>query len=470
MKRTIIILLFLNQSLWAQLGDSIPPVLGIDTMKVEQVMPVDTFMNLVRENHPLAVRARLIRERAEAQRIGASGAFDPKAYTEVKQKYFDDKTYYRLQDYGVEVPAWFGLSAKAGYNTNDGLFLNPENNLPQNGLWYADLSLTLGKGLFIDERRASLKQARLLVMAADFEIELALNQLFLDAISQYWEWYRAYTLYLTYEEAVELADVRLQQVKTNAILGELPMIDTLEASIQLQNRILSFQDASIQLTNARQMLNTFLWLDGQVPLELSTGVIPFYEEEVPDQLLSEDWLSVHPLLQTYDIKLDQLDIAQRLNREQLKPQLDLNYRFLNEAQQGDFFADYSIANYNWGLNASFPLFLRKERAKIQTTGVKIRETELELDVKARELQNKVLALQNEWAVSRLRLQESRRLVNNRLQLLQGEITRFQNGESSLFLINQRELRYLSSREKQIELEAKTRSILAKLRATAGELD
>lgn len=470
MKQLIIILFALGTSLSAQVSDSLLPQTEKDTLRPEQVMPVDTFMNLVRNNHPLAVRAQLIRERAEAERIGASGAFDPKAYTKVKQKYFDDKRYYNLQDYGVEVPAWFGLSAKAGYNTNDGVFLNPENNLPQNGLWYADLSLTLGKGLFIDERRASLQQARLLIEAADFEIELALNQLYLDAINQYWEWYRAYTLYLTYEEAVELARVRLEQVKTNAILGELPMIDTLEASIQWQNRVLSFQDASIQLTNARQMLNTFLWLDGQVPLELSEGVLPLYEEEVPDQLLSEDWLSVHPLLQTYDIKLDQLDIAQRLNKEQLKPQVDLSYRFLNEAQQNDFFADYSIANYNWGVNASFPLFLRKERSKIQTTGVKIRETELELDVKARELQNKVLALQNEWAVSRLRLQESRRLVNNRLQLLQGEITRFENGESSLFLINQRELRYLSSREKQIELEAKTRSILAKLRATAGELD
>ena len=470
MKQIITLLILFVQVLHAQDGNLALVDTGLDTPAGNQVMPVDTFMNLVRKNHPLAVRAQLIKERAEAERRGASGAFDPKAYGNVKQKYFDDKTYYSLQDYGVEVPAWFGLSAKAGYETNDGVFLNPQENLPANGLWYADLSLTLGQGLFIDQRRASLKQARLLVQAADFEIELVLNQLFLDAVTQYWEWYRAYALYLTYEDAVELARVRLEQVKSNAILGELPMIDTLEASIQLQNRILSFQDASIQLTNARQMLNTYLWLEGQIPLELSEGVIPFYEEEVPGQLLSEDWLALHPLLRTYDIKLDQLDIAQRLNRERLKPQVDLNYRFLNEAQQNDFFGNYNLANYDWGLNASFPLFLRKERSKIQTTGVKIQETELELDVKTRELQNKVLALQNEWAVSRLRLQESRRLVNNRRQLLQGEVTRFENGESSLFLINQRELRYLSSREKQIELEAKTRQVLAKLRATAGELD
>ena len=465
----IIILLCCSLGLFAQVQDSLLNINLPDTSVENRVMRVDTFLNLVKENHPLAVRARLIENRAEAQRIGASGAFDPKAFGTVDQKYFNDQTYYRMQDYGLEVPAWFGLSAKAGYTTSDGIYLNPQENLPQNGLWYADLSLTLGKGLFIDQRRASLKQARLLVDAASYEIDLALNKLFLEAVSQYWEWYRAYAMYLTYEEAVELAEIRLEQVISNAVIGEIPMIDTLEASIQLQNRILSFQEAQIQLTNASQMLNTYLWLEGLVPLELSQDMVPFYEDEIPEQLLSEDWLTSHPLLQTLDIKLERLDIAQQLNKENLKPQIDLNYRFLNEAQQGDFFGAYNIANYNWGLNASIPLFLRKERSKIQTTGVQIQETSLEMDLRERELQNSVLALQNEWAMSRLRLTESRRLVNNRLQLLQGEITRFENGESSLFLINQRELRYLSSREKQIELEAKTRQVLAKLRATAGEL-
>ncbi len=471
MRRFLIFLVIISGKIWGQASDyeDFNP-LPDTPLVAKTIMEVDTFLGLVRENHPLAVSARLIKNRAEAKRIGASGAFDPKAFTKIKQKYYDDKTYYRLQDYGVEIPAWYGLSARAGYETNDGVFLNPQEFLPENGLLYADLSVTLGKGLFIDQRRASLKQARLMVEAADYEIELALNELLYNAAHQYWEWYRAYTMYLTYEEAVELARVRLEQVKENAIIGEIPMIDTLEASIQLQNRILTFQESAINLTNARQMLNTYLWLEGQVPLELSSDAIPSFSSEMPQQLLSEDWFADHPLLKTYDIKLEQLDISQRLNKERLKPQVDLNYRFLNEAQTGDFTGNYNIGNYNWGLNASIPIFLRKERAQIQFTGVEIQETELEQSLKARELQNKILALQNEWLVTRQRLQESRRLVNSRFQLLQGEITRFNNGESSLFLINQRELRYLSSREKQIELEAKTKQVLAKLRATAGELE
>lgn len=435
-----------------------------------EILPVDVYMELVENNHPMAMQAALIRQRAEAERLKASGAFDPKLFAEVNQKYFDDKNYFDLQDYGIKVPAWFGLSAKAGYELNEGVFLNPQQTVPTSGLWYADVSLTLGQGLFIDERRAMLKQARLLIDAAEFEVRWELNQLYQDALDQYWLWYEAFAIFRTYEEAIELAQVRFEAVKQSALIGEEPIIDTLEAKIQLQNRILKFQEAQIELTTQRQLLETYLWLEGQVPLELEETTRPEYREEIDQPLLSENWLQTHPLLRTYDLKIDRLEVAQRLNRERLKPTVDLNYKFLNEPiVADDFFAEYSPNNYAWGVGASFPIFLRKERAEIQKTGVKIKETEYDLQLKFREIQNKVLAYQNELVITQQRLQEVRKVVNNNQRLLQAEIIKFQNGESSLFLVNQRELYYLQSREKLIDLEAKLQQVLAKLRATAGDL-
>lgn len=435
-----------------------------------EVLPVDIFLDLVKNNHPVAMQALLLREGAEAARLKASGTFDPKLFADVRQKYYDEKNYYDLQNYGLKIPAWFGLSAKTGYELNQGVYLNPQQKVPGNGLWYADVSLTLGQGLFIDERRAMLRQARLMTDQAGFDARWALNQLYRDALNQYWMWYKAFAIYLTYEEAVELARVRFEAVKQSALIGEQALIDTLEASIQLQNRVLKFQEAQIELTNQRQMLETYLWLEGQVPLELEENARPEYREDIDQPLLSENWLLAHPLLRSYDLKIDQLEVAQRLNRERLKPQLDLNYKFLNEPVAGnDFFTEYSPGNYTWGVEASFPIFLRKERAEIQKTGVKLKETEYDLQLKAREIENKVKAYQNELVLTQQRLNETRKMVNNNQLLLQAEITKFDNGESSLFLINQRELYYLQSREKLIDLEAKLRQVLAKLRATAGDL-
>ncbi len=430
----------------------------------------EEFLNLVKENHPLSLQARLIQERANAEKLKASGNFDPKLYSDNSQKYFDDKIYYRLQNSGLEIPAWFGLTAKAGYEINDGIFLNQQNTVPASGLWFADLSLTVGKGLFIDERRAMLKQARLLQQSADFEIQLALNQLYQDALEAYWNWYRTYSVNQVFTNAVDLARVRFEAVRENAFIGEEPFIDTLEAFIQYQTRLLSQQKAQIDYTNASRQLETYLWLDGQVPLELSAGTIPVYDDNMPDITLENDWLEQHPQLRFYDLKIERLQVEQRLNREQLKPQVDLQYKFLNQpVVNEEFFAEYSPDNYQWGLTASFPIFLRKERGEIRKTGVKLRDTEYEQQFKQRDIENKVSALQTELSLTLQQLGETRRMVNNYQRLLQAEIIKFENGESSLFLINQREIKYLESSEKQLELEAKLYQVLAKLQATAGIL-
>lgn len=439
----------------------IPPVDSV-------VLPVDTFFRIVLENHPLAVQARLIQRRAEAERLKASGNFDPKLFSKVDQKYFDEKTYYQLQNSGLSVPAWFGLSAQAGYKLYDGLFLNQQNTVPGSGLWYADLSLTLGKGLFIDERRAMLKQARLLQEAAAFHVQGALNTVLQEALLSYWQWYRSYQTLVLFENALDLAEFRFQGVRAAALVGEEPFIDTLEAAIQVQDRRLRLQKARADYIQNRNALETFLWIEGQIPLELEERVFPAFAEP-PLLFLPEDWLVQHPDLNSKRLKIDRLEIEQRLNRENLKPQLDLNYQFLNQPTRDDFFANYTPNNYEWGLSASFPLFLRKERAAIAKTEVKIRENTLDLDLKRVQLQNKVNALAQELQLSRRQLAQARELVNNYRRLLQAEVTKFNNGESSLFLVNSREVKYLDSVEKRIELEQKVQEVRAKLLATAGLL-
>jgi outer membrane protein TolC len=448
----------------------IPDSLLVNAKADTTYLNVVKYFELVKENHPLSKQARLIQEQANAERLKASGSFDPKLFNETNQKYFDSKTYYQLQNTGLEIPAWFGLKAKTGYEQNSGLFLNDQNTLPASGLWYADVSLTVGRGLFIDRRRAMLKQARIMQESAGFEIEVVLNDLYQEALDVYWEWYRAYNVFQIFRNGRELARVRLEAVKQNAAIGEEPYIDTLEAYIQYQTRLLSEQKAEVEYNYAARSLETYLWLDGSVPLELSVNTLPNYLTDAELFVLTEDWLNEHPLLKVYDLKLDQLEIAQRLNRENLKPQLDLSYKFLNQPVAGDpFLNQYSPSNYSWGLTASFPLFLRKERGEIRKTDVKLRDVEYDLQFKTRDIQNKVRALQLELSLTAQQLRETTAMVQNYKALLRAEVIKFQNGESSLFLINQREIKYLESSEKQVALEAKIKQVQVKLRAVSGLL-
>lgn len=432
------------------------------------VMPVDTFVQMVLQHHPVARQARLLRRQAQAQQMKARGSFDPKLYADVQEKNFQEKDYYDLQKYGLKVPTWFGLSANGGFERNTGVFLNPENNVPSNGLLFAELSLTLGKGLFIDERRAALKQAQLLQKQAEYQIQLALNDLLVKALDSYWRWYNNYREVIIYEEAITLAQERYQGVYSNANIGESALVDTLEAYLQVQNRRLQYQEALGNLAQSQNKAATFLWLNGQVPLEIDSLTQP-QNRATNAPLLQANWLQNHPWLQFYRLKQNRLEVEQKFAREQLKPQVDLRYKFLTENTGTDFVRQYNPQDYEWGVSMSFPLFLRKERGELNKVQLKMQDNALTLQQKQRELDTKVRALQQQWTRTRNQLNEALSMTENYRQLWQAEITKFENGESSLFLINSRETKYLQSRAKVAALQAKVQQVEAKLRGEAALL-
>jgi outer membrane protein TolC len=434
------------------------------------VLSVDTFVAIVKRHHPVALQAELIKRQAKAERLKASGAFDPKLFSDINQKQFSEKDYYQLQNSGIEFPAWFGLKAKAGYELNDGIYLNNQNTVPGSGLWYADVSITLGQGLFMDERRAMLKQARILQESAEFEVDLALNDLLEKALTSYWQWYEAYREMAVINQALDAAEFRFKSIKRQAFIGDKSMVDTLEAAIQVQDRSIRLRKAEAMFIQKRNELATYLWLDGVLPLNLQEASKPQLSEGAILNILPENWFEQHPSLNFYRLKLEGLDIERRLKAESLKPQLDLNYKFLNQPAPNDFFAQYSPDNYNWGLKATFPIFVRKARGDLMKTKVKIEENNLELELKRVSLQNKVQALEQELLLSQAQLIETRSMVTNYRRLLEAENNKFRNGESSLFLINSRELKYIDAQMKQVELESKVNSVRAKLQAAAGVLD
>ena len=88
------------------------------------------FLQLVKQNHPLAKQANLITQSADANILIARGSFDPKLFYEFNNKFFDSKNYYEIGNGGFKIPTWFGIELKAGYEQNQGAYLNPENTTP----------------------------------------------------------------------------------------------------------------------------------------------------------------------------------------------------------------------------------------------------------------------------------------------------------------------------------------------------
>lgn len=427
-------------------------------------------IEIVRQHHPVARQARLRIKGAEAELLKTRGQFDPKLFSEVSQKYFQEKNYYWLHQSGLKIPTNFALQFKAGYQQNRGVFLNPENQLPATGLYFLEAELPLLQGLFIDEHRAALRKAKLLQNATQEEARWAINQLLVDAQEAYWQWYQAYQTAQTFRNALTTATTRLEAVKTRVAVGEVAAIDTLEATIQVQDRYLKWQNARDQAQKARRHLETFLWLEGTVPLELPASSQPAYQ---PPALLppgADTLLSDHPLLTVLAAQRQMADVDRRWAIEQFKPQLDLRYKLLSQpAPPSELWQQYNPENYTWGFQASFPLFVRKARGARQKALVKMNSLQLKQQQKRRELRNKLQALRRSYQLLAQQVQEARQMTDNYRNLVAAEREKFSVGESSLFLINARELKYLQSLEKVWALQQKLHTTRNQYLGTAALL-
>ena len=104
-----------------------------------QVAPTLSFreyLDFVKNNHPLVTQANNKAAEGMAQLLEARGAFDPKINFENDQKTFDNTEYFNSSNGSVSIPTWYGVSLKAGFSQNEGVFINPEEQLPENGLYH----------------------------------------------------------------------------------------------------------------------------------------------------------------------------------------------------------------------------------------------------------------------------------------------------------------------------------------------
>jgi outer membrane protein TolC len=448
-----------------------------DTTKV---LSVAEFVAAVKQYHPVAKQAMLISEQAKAELRIARGGFDPLLYSDYNRKTYDGNSYYSYFENKIAVPTWYGIEVKAGYDFVYGDRINNENKLPNDGLGYLGISVPLAKNLFIDKRRAALKQAQIFREASEQQRLIILNDLLLDALTTYYEWAWSYREYSVYKEAVQLASIRFEATKKSAEFGDKPAIDTTEALTQLQSRLLQLSDARLKFISNGLELSNFLWLENDEPLPFDTTIVPValnsdYIESIIelsrlDDLVSEVRLN-HPQVLNYNFKLKQLDIERRLKIENLKPTLNANYNILSE--RFNFRSSNGLVlsnNYKFGVNFSMPLTFAQGRGELKLAKLKILDTRYQLNYKTQEIVNKLRTYFNQL----ITLQQQTKIYQESLvgfkRLLDGELMRFTRGESSLFLVNARENRYLEAQIKLSELQAKYFITEAKVKWAAGNFN
>jgi outer membrane protein TolC len=422
-----------------------------------QELTYNEFLGYVKKFHPLVKTSNLELNKAQANLIMARGGFDPKIEVDFDKKQFKDKEYYSILNSSFKIPTWYGIEIKAGFDNNNGIYLNPENTLPNQGLASLGVSIPLGQGLFINQRMADLRKAKIQLQLSQSERKLQAIAVLYDASFAYFNWKRAFEEVQLYQNYVANAQTRFKGIKSLIKQGDKPAIDSTEARIIVKNRLLSLEDSQLKLAKSKLELSNFLWLENNIPFELSDIMIPEEKLEFTIQetlktndLLNTDFLIVnHPKINALQNKIDILQVDQKLKTNLLLPKIDLGYSYISEPSYVD---NYNFKDYKVGLNFYFPLFLRKERCSLKLAKFKVQETELQLNLEKVQLTNKINAQKKE--IQSLLKQKTiiNDLVKDNKTMLTSEERLFSFGESSIFLINSRENNLVSAQLSQIALE------------------
>lgn len=420
-------------------------------------MSYNEYLGFVKKYHPLVKNANLEISKAQANLMMARGGFDPKLELDYNKKQFQGTEYYSILNSSFKIPTWYGIDIKAGFDENEGYYLNPENKTPNNGLTSLGISVPLGQGLLINQRMADLRKAKIQVKLSEAEQKLEAISVLYDASIAYFNWKKNYEENLLYELYSINAKKRYDGIESLIKQGDKPAIDSIEAGIIIRNRLLALEDSKLKLTKAKLELSNFLWLENNIPLELADAIIPeknlgltIQETLNSGDLVNPDFSIVkHPKIEALQSKIDLLTVDKKLKANMLLPKIDVSYSYLTQPNPT---IPNNSDNYKVGVDFYFPLFLRKERGYLKLAQYKIQESEFVRDLEKLQLTNKINAQKTEIQSLTKQQKLINKLVADYDTMLKSEERLFTLGESSLFLVNTRENNLVSAQLSQIALE------------------
>ena len=432
-----------------------------DAFGQNKTLTIDNTLDIVRKYHPVIKQSFLQNEMSKNDLLATKSVFDPSFQMNTEEKTFDNKLYYRYNNTELKIPLWYGIDIKAGTENNIGERVDP--SLTINNSAFVGVSLEPFRGIMVDKRNSIVKQAKNFVELTKNEQLLVVNDLLLETTSAYWNWVNAYYINSILIRSVQNNRQRYEVVKKSFYAGDRAAIDTTEALTQLQTFEIMQNQAALDLQKARLELSNYFWTANGMPYELEEQIVPLTNFELNRisnielgrlEELVDEAIRTHPKIKMTNNKSAILDIEKRLKTIELFPSLKLNYNALENNLSRISSNFNSSNNTKYGVTLTMPLFQRQARGELAKTKNKIDELDWNIKYITLEIENKVRGSFAEFYALKQQIKTNEGILNANKLLFDTENIKFQIGESSLFLINNRELKFIETEQKQIALIAK----------------
>jgi cobalt-zinc-cadmium efflux system outer membrane protein len=415
-------------------------------VKPALVLTLDRLLESVNRHYPSLLAALKERDIADGKLQAAQGEFDLKLKS---QGLFDPKGYYTHRQYltGLEQPTQlWGTTFTGGYRLGTGSFSSSDITKLETlsaGEWRSGVRVPLLRDGPTDRRRTDLRLAGVGQQLADLTVAQQRILVTRAASRRYWDWVAAGKRYAIARGLLELAQARAQQIKDSADAGQLAPIEVVENERLILNRQGTLVLADRILQAAAIELSLYWRNDAGEPQVPAPEQLPADFPEVASfdlKRLREDVdlaLQRRPELRELEAEREQSRLEARLARNQLLPNVDVFFGYSRDVGSGR--PILRPAEVETGVLLEIPLQRRKAQGKLRAEQAKIEQ----IDQKSRLARDRVVAdIQDAYSAMQAayeRVQVARQEVQVALRLEDAERTRFELGDSTLFVVNLREL-------------------------------
>ena len=422
-----------------------------------QKLDLTKILESIDSHYPQVKIARLEVIKASGVYINAKGQFDPSL--EVNTRSQPAGGY--INNYGdtqLSVPTLYnGLKLFAGYRNGEGNWpVYYQNYLTNSGGEYrAGLSLPLLRDRLIDKERTGLLSSAQLILMKKQDAEAIKIKIYQEAIKAYWQWVEAGLQLKTFKQLLQLAQKRQHAIEQQSSLGDLPKLaisENLQQIIQREQLLnqgqMIFEQAGVNLSlYFRDSKGRPLVPDARFLPALSSNSYPFKAS-----------LEEHPGIK----KLNHYATIMKLKRNQasneLLPQLDATaYTFKQNGTDGYPLLIPQAAMV--GVSFKFPLLQRQAKGNLIQAENELRQVRVEKRFLYEQLKNEFANILIGINRSKKQVSLLKKELNLAQKVQQGESKKFNEGDSTLFLVNQREQMttqvQLNTLHSQIQLEELT---------------
>ncbi len=450
----------------------LPSITATDVVAQRGELRFDPFLASVDAYYPQLDAADSRRRVASARRLEVQGVFDPSlasldGYTLMQNtSKFAIRKRVIFNQPAVEIPFRSGIRLLGTYRYNP---RSAQSNFIETG-WKGEYAggvmVPLMRGLIVNEKETNEKIAKIEEPVATQVFSLTRLDILLRASVVYWNWVGAQRKLAVTRRLVQISQVLVDAARKRANSGDLPLIEVTEAEEDIQRRKADEIASDLEFKKSTFDLSVFLFDNNRRPCpylaELNVPPdwplpVEFTREQTEASIVRA--IARRPELKRIALQRDQFRLRLRLAKNDLLPQADAQY-----TQGHDGGASGIGMVYRAQVLFNQPLYLRGARGRMKANEFNIEALNSDEIAERQRIVADVMTAAAAINAAHQRYLAVLLQTKKAEDVYQGEQKRFNLGDSTVFLVTQRERQLFDARVNLINTQVEYLQAQARMKA------